>query len=223
MLRLIGWALLASASLVFAPVAQSAQLGLYFGGSFGQSERDLTIDVFDNYFLNGFFPEVGFIPQSHTSSLDTKDTGYSALFGYRISRHLAVEGTFTDYGEVHYDAVTDGIFIEEPLTATTRVTGKMTGLGVHALGILPLSHRWEVYVRGGVQFTSPRLTAVIDGGALRFDTSSTTDILAGVGIAMSVMDIYGVRLEYNRVFDAGDNKSLESDLSMLSLGFIVAF
>jgi opacity protein-like surface antigen len=223
MLRLIGWALVASAALAFAPAAQSAQLGLYFGGAFGSTERDLSAEQFDNYFLNVFFPEVGFEPEQHTSSLDTKDTGYHAVIGYRISRHFAVEGMFADYGKVQYRARTEGIYGEEPLTAQTRLTGKMSALAIHALAILPLSHRWEIYARGGVQFTSPRLSADIDGGQLRFETSSTTDFAAGVGVAMSLMDIYGVRAEYTRVFDAGDRGSPESDIEMISLGFIVAF
>jgi hypothetical protein len=223
MLRLMGWAFVASAALAFAPAAHSAQLGLYFGGGFGSTERDLGIDQFDNYFLNVFFPEVGFEPDQHTSSLDTKDTGYHALIGYRISRHFAVEGMFADYGKIQYRARTEGSFDGAPLTAETRLTGKMSALAIHALAILPLSHRWEVYARGGVQFTSPWLSADIDGGRLRFDTNSTTDFAAGVGIAMSVMDIYGVRAEYTRVFDAGESGSPESDIDMLSLGFIVAF
>jgi hypothetical protein len=40
---------------------------------------------------------------------------------------------------------------------------------------------------------------------------------------MSMLEIYGLRLEYMRVFDAGEQRTAEGDTDFLSLGFIVAF
>jgi hypothetical protein len=54
-------------------------------------------------------------------------------------------------------------------------------------------------------------------------SESSTDFLAGAGVTMSFLEIYGVRLEYLRVFDAGKEGFGEADLDMLSLGVTVTF
>jgi hypothetical protein len=208
----------------FGPAAQAAQLGAYVGGSYGITDRDFDKGPFDEFLLEGFFPTTAFVPSSHVSSLDTEDQGYTALIGYRITAHFAVEGMFMDLGKMSYRATTQGIFDEtDPFTVETRIVGRTSGIGLYALGIWPISYRWEVYARGGFQFTTPRLDGRINSGIIDFKRDSTTDAVGGVGVAMTVLDIYGVRLEYTRVFDAGKQATTEADTDLLSLGFIVAF
>lgn len=221
--RLFAAVLLTTIWIACGAPAHAAQLGPYVGGAYGTTERDFDVAAFDNYFLNSFFPDAGFIPSAHTSSLDTSDNGYSALIGYRISAHFAVEGMFVDLGDMTYRATTDGTLDGEPFTAETKLVGEISGLGLYALGILPLSYRWELYARGGVQFTTPRLGGHINNLAIDFERDSATDFVGGVGVAMSIFDIYGLRLEYSRVFDAGDEGTAEGDTDFLSLGIIVAF
>jgi OOP family OmpA-OmpF porin len=209
----------------FVPISRAAQLGPYVGGSYGTTDRDFGVAPFDDFFLNVFFPDVGLTPTpgGHTSSLDTSDNGFAGLVGYRITAHFAVEGMFLDLGEMTYRATTEGTLSEEPFTAETKIVGEMSGIGLHGLAILPLSYRWELYVRGGVQFTTPRLDGRINNLIIDFGRDSSTDFVGGAGIAMSMLEIYGLRLEYMRVFDAGDQRTAEGDTDLLSLGFIVAF
>lgn len=209
----------------FVPISQAAQLGPYVGGSYGTTDRDFAIAPFDSFFLNDFFPDVGLTPTpgGHTSSLDTSDKGFAGLIGYRITAHFAIEGMFLDLGEMTYRATTQGTLSEEPFTAETKVVGKMSGIGLYGLAILPLSYRWELYARGGVQFTTPRLDGRINNLVIDFGRDSSTDFVAGAGISMSMLEIYGLRLEYMRVFDAGERRTAEGDTDFLSLGFIVAF
>ena len=54
-------------------------------------------------------------------------------------------------------------------------------------------------------------------------SESSTDLVAGAGVSMSFLEIYGLRLEYLRVFDAGNESVGEADLDMLSLGITVTF
>lgn len=214
---------LAALAAVFGQAAQAAQLGPYVGGSFGITERDFQKQQFDDFLLNGFFPTTAFVPSSHVSSLDTKDQGYAALIGYRITAHWAIEGMYMDLGDITYRATTEGMLLEEPLTVNSKFVGQVGGIGLYALGIWPISYRWEVYGRGGFQFTTPRLDGRINNGAIEFNRESTTDIVAGIGVAMTLMDIYGARLEYMRVLDAGESATGEADTDYLSLGIIVAF
>jgi hypothetical protein len=108
----------------------------------------------------------------------------------------------------------------------------MVGLGVYALGIWPVSPKWEVYARAGVQYSSIHTEAGLErtAGTERVSRAEAgvardagADLAAGVGMAMSVSDIYGVRLEYLRIFDAGSDLVAKGDADMLSLGLIVAF
>lgn len=209
----------------FVPTAQAAQLGPYVGGSYGATERDFSIGPFDNYFLNFFFPEVGVTPDpgAHTSSLDTSDSGFSGVVGYRMTAHFAIEGMFLDLGEMTYRATTQGTLSEEPFTGETKVRGEMSGIGLHGLAIWPLSYRWELYARGGVQFTTARLNARVNDFPFDLGRDSTTDFVAGVGVAMSMLEIYGLRLEYIRVLDAANEQTAGGDTDFMSLGFIVAF
>lgn len=206
-----------------AQTAQAAQLGPYAGGSFGITERDFEKAPFDDFLLQGFFPQTTFNPTSHVSTLDTKDQGYMALIGYRITAHIAIEGMFMDLGDMTYRATTEGVFDGEPLTVETKIVGQLSGIGLYALGIWPISYRWEAYARGGFQFTTPRLDGRLNDGIIDFGRDSATDVVGGIGIAMSMLEIYGARLEYMRIFDAGESGTAEGDTDFLSLGFIVAF
>lgn len=208
--------------------AYAAQLGPYVGGTYGVVESQAEFQSFDNFTVNQLYPFIQFTPIAHAASLDAEDQGYTGLVGYRVTAHLAIEGMFTDLGEVTYRASGEGTFNDGPqLTTDTEITGEASGIGLYALGIIPFGYRWEVYARGGVQFTSTgaegRLTDGTNSAILDFGRKSTTDYVAGVGIAMSIFEIYGARLEYARVFEAADGSVSEGDIDLLSLGIIVAF
>ena len=49
------------------------------------------------------------------------------------------------------------------------------------------------------------------------------DLLAGIGTSFSFFEIYAWRLEYQRVFDAGDEVIGEGDADSISLGISVVF
>jgi opacity protein-like surface antigen len=96
-----------------------------------------------------------------------------------------------------------------------------------ALGILPLSYRWEVYARGGVLISNSTLNVFLTDGVQSDKarrTQSGFDLLAGAGISFSIAEIYSVRLEYQRVFDAGDDATLDAaDVDMATLNVTVSF
>ena len=229
--------------LVFAVSLPSyaAQLGPYFGGSFGVTDKDDDGSQYELFVLGNFYPALAFMPTSHVVELDTEDQGYMGLAGFRIHRNFALEGVFIHMGDVNYRAVSDGVanlFVEGgltqefPLTLDTRVESSLSGLGMSALGIWPIGRRWELYARGGLQFSTIRTdvhtvriagTDRVNRAEAGIARKSALDFVAGAGIAMSMFEIYGARLEYMRVFEAGDDLIARGDADMLSLGFIVAF
>src|SRR5262245_19208422 len=103
-------ALLAASGLVVSSAAmaqaRSADTGFYAGASFGQSEADSSCPA-------GF-------------SCDFKDTDWKIFGGYRIMRHLAVEGWYADHGEITVK------------TGAVTATASSTTFAVAAVGILPV-------------------------------------------------------------------------------------
>ena len=152
-------------------------------------------------------------PATRTASFDDEGSAYGFVVGWRMSEHFAFEGGYMDLGDVKYREHAAGVF-HEPIppqagTLQQNIDSSTSGIQMSALGILPLTYRWEVYARGGVLISnSTESIFVLDdlgsSGKLRA-TKSGFDLLAGVGISFSLAEIYNLRLEYQRVFDAGED------------------
>jgi hypothetical protein len=114
-----------------------------------------------------------------------------------------------------------------PTDARLNVDTETSGLTLSALGVWPLSYRWEVYGRAGVLFSSNEFRAFYDDieqspRRARF-SESDVDMLAGIGASFNFFEIYDLRLEFMRVFDAGHESTGEADLDLISVGITVVF
>ncbi len=215
------------AGTVAAP-AGAAQLGIYAGLSYVMAEKDSTRSVFENEAL-AVYEFFGFQPQTTTASFDSKDNAYGFVVGWRLTEHIALEGGYMDLGDVTYRDSSVGLFADTPPPQTWQqnIDSSTSGIALSALGILPLSYRWEVYARGGVLISNSTESIFIsDGvGSEKFRGSkSGAELLAGAGISFSIVEIYNIRLEYQRVFDAGDDATLdEADVDVATLNVSVSF
>lgn len=211
------------------PVAQAAQPGFYIGGLYGQADKQIDIDGFNTYAATVVYPNpvVQLTVESMTATLDTSDSGYGFFAGYRFNTHFAVEGGYVDVGNVSYRANVRGNITGIPTDAVTNVDTETAGITVSALGVWPLSYRWEVYGRAGALFSSNDFRLFYDDVEQnpRRDQFSENDVdlLAGIGTSFSFFEIYDVRLEYQRIFDAGDKTTGEADTDVISLGVTVVF
>jgi hypothetical protein len=205
--------------------AQAAELGFYVGGNYGMSTQNSDIAKYDEFALV-VYDAFGYTPATTTRTLDDEDYGFGFMAGYRLLPHLAFEGGYLDLGDVAYRARNTGFFDTEPSDLNLNVDSQFSGIAVSALGILPLSYRFEIYARGGIVFstTTVHTFAYNETGSAVFEGSETgTNLLAGVGASMTFLEIYGVRIEYQRVFDAGEDTLGKSDIDTLSLGITVGF
>lgn len=213
---------------VVAGNARAAQLGVYAGISYAMVEKDSTRSVFENEAV-GIYNAFGFTPTQTTGTFDSKDSSYGFVVGWRLTEHIAVEGGYIDLGDVTYRDRSTG-FAEgapAPQDWAQNVESSTSGIALAALGILPLSYRWEVYARGGVLISnnteSVFITNGVDSRPLR-GSKSGLDLMAGVGVSFSVVEIYNLRLEFGRVFDAGEDDALdEADVDMATLNVTVSF
>ena len=208
--------------------AGAAQLGIYAGLSYVMADKDADRGVFEEEALQDY-NSFGFEPQSTTASFDTKDNAYGFVVGWRFSEHLAFEGGYLDLGNVTFKDRSTGIFNDTPPPQdwALNLDSGTSGIALSALGILPLSYRWEVYARGGVLIENSTANLFISNGfdSRKFRASkSGADLLAGAGISFSIAEIYNIRLEYQRVFDAGDDETLgAADVDLATLNVTVSF
>jgi len=244
---------LAAAGLLAAQAAAAAETGFYVGGFYGTTDRADTIGLY-NSFSSYVQQQFGYIPVAQqTPTLDTTMRSYGFIGGYRLFQHFAVEGGYMQLGSVKYRFRGNGVYPppvqdpnvpSNPLFPTTdtptdllvNVDNEIGGIAVSALGILPVSYRWEVYGRAGVMFSTHNFKFYISDvvGPIRDQfTESSTDLLAGVGASFMLAEVYTLRAEFIRVFDAGDknngvfdpaykNKG-QADVDLLSVGVTVKF
>ena len=84
----------------------------------------------------------------------------------------------------------------------------------------------EAFARGGVLLSSGELRyRVSDGFASigRSGSKSDVDLLAGAGLGFTFAEIYTLRAEYQRIFDAGDSATGEANVDLYALGITVVF
>ena len=216
------------AGSVGAGTARAAQTGIYAGVSFAVVEKDSSRSAFQDEALQ-VYDAFGFTPTSTSTSLDPKDSAYGFVVGWRLTEHIAFEGGYMDLGTVAYKDRSTGLFANTPPPENwaQNIETSTSGIALSALGILPLTYRWETYARGGVLIANSEESVFITDGVnsqkLRA-TQSSFDLFAGVGVSFSLAEIYNIRLEYARVFDAGDDKVLnEADVDMATLNVTVSF
>lgn len=228
--------ILGAAVILAVPVfcSQAAELGFYVGGSYGNGSKTVDKATYDQFALT-VYDAYGFVSDGNVvSSIDKENPGYGFVAGYRLNTHLAVEGGYMDLGKFRYQAISGGGFINSddptvlnPGVLNQSANSKTAGFALSALGILPLNYRWELYARAGVLFASNELTLFLIDDLGRSDkarlTGSSTDLLAGAGAGFTFAEIYTLRAEYQRVFDAGDDTVGEGDQDLATVGVTVRF
>jgi hypothetical protein len=203
-----------SASFVLAAVpALGAGNGWYVGVSAGQAQADGT-------FLQGNQLPVAFVPGTLTTSADDKDTAWKGLAGYRFNPYLAAEVVFADYGSTRVDsaftAQRTGTLLDP---GTSSVTRSVKSLGIDLLGGMPVIEGIWVFGRlGWVQAevesnVSTSLETTLASGSFFSDfgegqsrtrKSHNGSAKFGAGIEWSPTNALGVRLEWERVKEAGE-------------------
>jgi len=208
------------------PVA-AAELGIYAAGYYGQANKDVSQQPFDD-FAALVYGDFGFTPTQSTTTFDKKDSSYGFGVGYRFLRNLAIEGGYLELGDLSYRNASAGTQGDEtPGNWRQHLDSGTSGITLSILGVLPVTYRWELYVRGGVMFSSNQLDIFITDGeqnARSRSTQSGIDMLAGAGAAFTFAEIYALRFEYQRVFDAGERETgPEADVDLMSVGVTVSF
>jgi hypothetical protein len=231
------------AGLLAAQAAAAAETGFYVGGFYGTADKDDGIGIY-NSFTSFVQQQFGYVPLAQqTPTLDTKTQSYGFVGGYRLFQHFAIEGGYMQLGSVKYRFRGNGVYpppaqdptlplnpalptTDTPTDLLVNVDNEIGGIAVSALGILPISYRWELYGRAGVMFSTHNFKYYINDvvGPLKDQFSeSSTDLLAGVGASFMLAEVYTIRAEFIRVFDAGNKDNGQADVDVLNVGVTVKF
>lgn len=162
------------------------------------------------------------------TTVDETDVSWNFALGYRVNKYLAAELSYVDAG--------DASLVERysvPPTSTLpdvlrTYTVNARGPEVSVLGSLPLSERWELFLRGGVLFAkqevesrtiieSPNATV---GRPIERDFSDEV-VTVGAGVQWAFLPRWTARLEYQRSDDLQPNEIMgESRLDQASLSVL---
>lgn len=151
--------------------------GPYVGVGLGQAQASADLDTGANLF-----------------SIDTDDTAWRALAGYRFSPYFAFEATYSDFGEFSDDS------------AGERLTIGLRGVTPWLVASWPLG-RFELLARFGYFINTHEFELQTNGGPI--EVSSSEDSIAyGAGVGVMLGRHINLRLEYERLdpddFDKAD-------------------
>lgn len=130
--------------------------------------------------------------QAKDKVFDETDTGFKLVGGYRSNEYFAFEMSYVDLGSY---PTYFGSFDEY-------------GLGIEAIGSVPIGERFSVFARGGI-FS---WTVEFDGAE-----GEGEDLTYGLGAAIDMNEHWQIRGEWQR-FDVD-----EGDVDLISAGFNYLF
>lgn len=198
--RLFASAFLATACLINVP-ASAQDAGFYAGIAFGRSDfKDACAGV--------------------PIACDDADTAWKLFGGYQFNKYLGAEFGYVDLGKASANGTILG--------AAASATAKAKGWELLGVGTLPFSDKFSAYGKAGLfrWDADVSATAVIPGFAPAAVSASDngTDVTFGLGLKYDHTKNIGVRLEWQRYKDVGNDATTgKSDVDLLSVGIVFKF
>ena len=124
------------------------------------------------------------------------DTGFKIYGGYQVNQNFAVEGGYTDLGEV-----SDGSF-----------SLSSNGFEVAAVGMLPINPQFDVFGKLGLFLANTEASAVGFGSA----DDDSSDIFFGLGLSYHINQQISIRGTYD--FYGVDFFGSDLDIDLLAVG-----
>jgi OOP family OmpA-OmpF porin len=192
--------------LAVAPGMAQAE-GWYGGLSIGQTK----INDFNS--LCGDL--LSLLPGGSTCSADDKDTGWKLFAGSQFNKNAAVEFGYVDLGKGTVSLRGPGV--------GGSASWEAKGFNVALVGILPVDNAFGVLGRIGIFRWDVDLKASGLGGSVS-DSATGADLTYGIGIKYDFNKTTGMRAEWEKFKDVGDeNTTGKGDIDLLSLSLVFKF
>lgn len=191
--------------------AEAEDAGWYAGASIGQSMAEIDDDRINRSLLASGFTAT-------TISDDDKDIGYKLFGGYQFNRNFSLEGGYFDLGKMGFTATTTP-------AGTLQGNIKLNGLNVDAVGLLPLTEKFSLLGRAGLNYAEAKDSFSGTGAVGVANPSASKRDLnykVGVGAQYDFTRSFGMRAEAER-YRINDAVGNEGDVDLLSLGVVYRF
>ena len=215
---------------VSAHAAAAAQGSWYAGASLGQSRTsDDLVANRESTVVNGTVTG---------STFDEKDTAVRLFGGYRLTRWLSLEASYSDLGAAHL--ATGTLANDPPIAGTFFESRSVTGFGAGLVVSAPLGDRASIFGRVSAQRVRTQAEARLEGNIVftngntgdRNRSTTVTETIAtyAVGAEWMLNPALGLRLEWERwpkvgkAFAIGSSGTTgEADMDFYSLGLLYRF
>lgn len=161
--------------------------GAYIGGAIGSSEFE-DDGAYDSFASAGI-------------TTDLKDTALRFYGGYKIAKHIAIEGRYMDYGEFTFTDFGSSLSLEAE------------SVSIHGIGILPVGNgKWELFAQlgiGTIRFKSTELEF----------THDETAASAGLGVRYSPGAPITVGLNIDAIAWESDLPDNDPSISTVQISF----
>ncbi|MDD5176384.1 MAG: OmpA family protein [Sterolibacterium sp.] len=210
-LKVSGTLGLVALAVIASPYAVADDSGWYTGINVGQSKAKIDDARITSGLLgNGF--------ATTSISDDNRDTGYKLFGGYQFNRNIALEAGYFDLGRFGFTATT-----LPPGTLTGNI--KLRGLNLDLVGTLPITEKFSVLGRIGLNYAQTRDTFVGTGLVNPLNPSPNkreTNLKVGMGMQYAFTESLAMRLEAER-YRINDAVGRKGDIDLVSLGLIYRF
>jgi len=153
-----------------------------------------------------------------TISCDNKDTAWRLFAGYQINRNFAAELGYADFGKSKASGTVSG--------ASVDATAEANAWDLVGLGIWPIGNQFSIYGKLGAYHGKVKGSGTVSfGGATGTGNTSgsNNDVTYGVGAGFDFNRNLGLRAEYQKYKDVGDDNSGKSDIDVISIGVLYRF
>ncbi len=199
--KLLFTGLLAATSLgLSSPLyAQMSTPNFYAGGSFGQTKAKSA--------CNGVV--------AAGLGCDDSDTAYRIFGGYQVNRNFAAEVGYAELGKATASGVVSGV----PQSGSW----KARSWDIVAVGIMPLSEQFSLLGKLGIALWRLDSTLTPTGIGSVQQSPTGTSATYGLGGQYDFTQKVGMRLEWQKYKDVGNDAGVKSDVAVFSLGALYKF
>ncbi len=201
---------MAVATLV-SPLVMAQDEGWYGGANVGRSAATIDDARINSSLLNRGF-------SSSTIVDDDRSTGFKVFGGYQLNKNFAIEGGYFDLGSFGYNANTVP-------AGTLSGNIKLKGLNLDLVGIVPLTEKFSVFGRAGLNYAQAR-DSFSGTGAVRVTNpnprKNDTNYKLGLGLQYALTESLDLRAEAERyrINDAVGNRG---HVDLVSVGLVYRF